>query len=411
MKGQFMSLATAAKAFGHYIEQPAVIAKAEKKAGLLGLAAMAGIWGMDTWKAKPEERRKILLRDGLVLGATALGTILAARRFMMPYVNPTEVAEAREALKEVVSGLRGRYSDQLCELMLKDSKSAAEYRQVIEGMQSKTRARLADPREAAKAAEADLQQVLPVELDESFLDSLAKMKNFFMVGGISVVSGLLGGLAANKVNGTHSRENTINMIKEGIFQFIANIALCAVGASMGIAAVNIKPIKRKLAGMGMLGKLTRTGVIVVGLSLGIFGGGAIANYIGEKWVNPFFDKLQGKVAEAKAEDKLPEGKRKVEFWDAILHLDDLPTALALAGVAIMEPFIPLFFGFSGYRTGIGYRNDEAPTAGPATAESAIENTMPQGETEIPSAEIAQQPSRLLTADSPFQIFSRPAGIA
>ncbi len=81
-------------------------------------------------------------------------------------------------------------------------------------------------------------------------------------------------------------------------------------------------------------------------------------------------------------------KRKIEFSAAILHLDDVPTAMALTGVKIIEPVILLFFAFSGYRTGIGYRNDAsahkpqrasnlyAPLQTPQKAGSLLLNSVP-----------------------------------
>ncbi|MEB3286478.1 MAG: hypothetical protein VKJ04_03135 [Vampirovibrionales bacterium] len=53
-------------------------------------------------------------------------------------------------------------------------------------------------------------------------------------------------------------------------------------------------------------------------------------------------------------DKL--GDRGIHWWDMILHLDDLPSALYLAGVEVLEPFIRVLYGMSGYLSGIAGTN-------------------------------------------------------
>lgn len=375
----FPRLATNIRAFGHYIEQPALIERAGRYSMAAGGAAIAGLSAFDILKASPEDRKKVALRDFLVLGATALGTVLATRKFMMfrqlgkkakSFVDVDEVAEAHQALKQLVAEKYGHWPKELKELVLREAtafekegrfakRSQDDFKAIIAGIRKQVDGEFAHlaARERQDLANKTIDEILPVELgSDGFLDDVIHMKNFFVVGGISVLSGLFGGLVSNFLNGQEPGESRtekqINMVKEGIFQFIANIALCAVGAAGGLAVVNWNPVKKALQKMAMLGNFVRTGIIGLGLCVGILGGAGAANYVGQKFVTPFFNKLQGKPVEAE------NGKRKVEFWDAILHLDDLPTALALAGVEIMKPFIPLFFAFSGYRTGIGYRNHE-----------------------------------------------------
>ena len=41
-----------------------------------------------------------------------------------------------------------------------------------------------------------------------------------------------------------------------------------------------------------------------------------------------------------------------------MHIDDLATAGVLSGLKWIEPILPAFYLFSGYRAGMGYRNQE-----------------------------------------------------
>ncbi len=370
------------RAMGHYLDQPNVVRSYSKVAGATGVVGLGALMGYDAWKAQPQERKKVLVRDGIVLGSTALGTLAAASVLMKPPSLKLIQHEMKE-LGEKLLQYKDQYPAIQSFLKAKPFKERqqlnfGELKDLIKGMRATEKLDKA-------SIEKDLNELLPLgenevlegkgwELVKAIRQKLTKveqkgdiqersgelwkMLNFFSVGLASVISGGLGGVLANKVNHVQDPDATVNMCKEGIFQFVANIALCAVGASVGLVAVELPKVQQALQKFGPTGaRVGKFGIIGTGLSLGILGGGKIANQLGTKVVNPFFDKMQGKAPQPQAS---PE-KRRIEFADAILHVDDLPTALALAGMEIMEPFIPLFFAFSGYRTGIGYRNHEGAT--------------------------------------------------
>lgn len=373
--------AISARAIGHYLDQPNVVKTYSKYAGWAGIAGLGALMGYDTWKAQPEEKKQVLIRDGIVLGSTAVGTLAAASVLMRPpsqkliQYEMKELAEKLAKYKGIYPGIKKLIEDK--SFQFKNQLDFKDFKKIITEIKGNTQI-------GQDVRNKHLNDIWPLgdseplqyeslgQLRKAILDKLTKveikgdmkertgeawkMLNFFSTGLVSVVSGLGGGIVANKVNNVKDKDATVNMCKEGIFQFIANIALCAVGASAGLVAVELPVINKGLKKLGPTGaRVGKFGIIGAGLSVGILGGGKIANVLGEKVVNPFFDKLQGKAPSV----MLKPEKRRVEFADAILHLDDLPTALALAGMEIMEPFIPLFFAFSGYRTGIGYRNDES----------------------------------------------------
>lgn len=378
----FSSAGINLKALGHYLDQPNVVRSYNKVAAGAGVIGLGALMGYDVWKAQPQARKKVLIRDGVVLGSTTLGTLAAASVLMKPPSLKLIQYEMKE-LAQKLSKLKNQYPA-IQELLKagpieqRQQLKWQELKDLIKGMRNPSN--LDKAPDKAKV-EADLDELFPIgenealqgksikELTQAIWQKLTKveqkgdmtersgelwkMLNFFSVGLASVVSGGLGGALANKINQVQDPEANVNMCKEGIFQFVANIALCAVGASAGLVAVELPPVHKALNALGTSGaKVGKFGIIGLGLSLGILGGGKIANQLGTKAVNPFFDKLQGKAPQSQGTTE----KRRIEFADAILHVDDLPTALALAGMEIMEPFIPLFFAFSGYRTGIGYRN-------------------------------------------------------
>ncbi len=343
-----MNLSTV-RAFGHYIDQPATIAMARK--GAMGVAAAAGLglFMRDTLQGETfTEKRKNALRSGLVLGATTLGTILATRKWM-----PIK-AEVHTIGEDVIQRFKQRYSPRIMDLIEKKRQqlplSLAEFQELLGGMKKDVLAKYPNKAEAMRILEKDIAEALPVgHTHHGFMDSMKhsfdEMKDFFRVGLASVVSGFVGGAVANKLNNEPAGKN-LPMMKEGLFQILANIVVCTIGAGLGLAAINTPVIKNKLQPLGLPGKLAKVGIVATGLFSGIGLGGAAANHIGNKWLGPSFNHHGPKH----------QDKRRMEFADVILHFDDIATGMVLAGVEALKPFLPLFFAFSGYRTGMGYRN-------------------------------------------------------
>lgn len=460
------TIESAATLGAHFLDHPITIRAAEKGVPWVYPVGSALLLGSDLFKADGiEEKKKTLLRDTLVLGATVAGTVfgtkwlmheehaLATRavdvlknlkneyspllkekitqtvlkdelwtsiemfgeRFAELVKGPLKAlqgAESPEVKQQAFSTLKDQFMEAIKEgnhaipgvpefktqvgalwekvekafteaatdeqklnalsvfkkevtslLSANESKSVSlgDFRKTFWGMWGETAQAIKaakTPREKLRAllgAKRDMQKVFPLtqEGEESFREQIKKALAFFGVGAISVSSGAAGGLVANHLN-KGDKETKINIFKEAVFQFVANIAMCAIGAMIGLSVVN---------GLKLKSRLFRIPIVSAGLSLGIVGGGFIANFVGRTLINPLCDWFD---SDDRSGDSLKErlskawntkgNNRKIEFSDIILHLDDLPTALAIAGMKVMGPFIPPFFAFSGYRAGIGYRN-------------------------------------------------------
>ena len=55
-------------------------------------------------------------------------------------------------------------------------------------------------------------------------------------------------------------------------------------------------------------------------------------------------------------DNKLNSERTTEILDICLHSDDIATIAVMSGLKWMEPALPILYGISGYRAGIGYRN-------------------------------------------------------
>lgn len=96
--------------------------------------------------------------------------------------------------------------------------------------------------------------------------------------------------------------------------------------------------------------------IVGGVATGVIGGAWLSNRLNEFLTNRFHlasghKKVQlfGTHTSGAMAEHL--GERGIHWWDAILHVDDWPSALYLAGVHSLESIIQILYGISGYLTG------------------------------------------------------------
>jgi hypothetical protein len=366
----------------HFLDHPTTIRAAERFVPLVYWLGAPALLAKDVYQAEGiDNKKKVALRDTLVLGATLIGTVLGTRWLMK------EDHEFAKRGIQALSELKGTYSVPLKEKLqtmlgkAEDLITFKDFRQNFWKLWGETSQALGKASSAEEKAvllekfEADRHALFPLgeAEEESLKEQISKATSFFTVGLMSVIGGAVGGLLSNKMT-DNDPQIKVNILKESAFQFIANIAMCAVGAIVGVTTVNqlskhVNPVFNN--------RLFRIPIVGAGLSIGIAGGGYIANYLGKTLINPLcewtdsanrtWQDLKERVAESRAKTG---NSRKIEFSDIILHLDDLPTALAIAGMKVMGPFIPPFFAFSGYRAGIGYRNKHDESDAPQPVQFA-----------------------------------------
>lgn len=95
--------------------------------------------------------------------------------------------------------------------------------------------------------------------------------------------------------------------------------------------------------------------VVLGLGTGILGGAWVSNQVNE-YLTKKLGLPQGhtKVSLFGDSPGIGVGKlgdRGIHWWDAILHIDDWPSVLYLAGIKSLESLIYVLYGISGYLTG------------------------------------------------------------
>ena len=320
---------TPISAIGKFLDQPILTAKINKYVPL-ALAGMGSIViGKTTQNTPKENRKKEGTKLGIIMGATIVSAIAAPK---------------------IASGVTGRKAQKTLDVIKKENSEVVnnyishKNNSGINYILEKSKNSLLSPKEISKLFSTDKEladKLIPPPENVKAKDIFKEIGWLSIYGAVPVVGGILGGVAADKIYEPEWKEKVPDKVNEGIYQYLANIFLCNIGAGVALGILEKMNIKSKAARcIGMIGGILLTGVI---------GGSMIANYIGNKFINPVLFK-----------DK-DEEKRTPELLDLSLHTDDIATVSLLSGLKWIEPSLPLLYSVSGYRAGIGYRNDNKHT--------------------------------------------------
>ena len=190
-----------------------------------------------------------------------------------------------------------------------------------------------------KDGKAFFNKLIPEPENITSKEIFSEIGRLSVLGLIPVVGGISGGIIGDKITDEKWKDKIPNKIKEGTYQYLANIFLCNVGAGIALGIMEKANVKSKSArALGMISGIA---------TMGIIGGSAIANAISNKIVNPLF---------GEKENKDLYSERKPEAIDIGLHTDDIATIAVMSGLKWIEPALPIMYAISGYRAGIGYRN-------------------------------------------------------
>lgn len=347
-----------------YIDQPYILLNLQKKMPAFLTASAIAYGTCDTFKQPEGKKTKQAVKNTFIFSFIITSLLYGGK---MIKVGGKQLIETTNAIKTV----------------LKQKRAVREYLEKNKNIEEKAKHILKKAeRKIITPAETDyLIKNLPdnkirEKLFETIFSenkSLTSKEIFDEIGRLSllgfvpVAAGVAGGIAADRATKTATPKRTADKIKEGAYQFLANIFLCNVGA--GAALFSIEALNRK----GLIKNLTpakKMTAILTGITItGILGGSMIANYLCKKFINPVFDK-SGKF------EKNLFSERKPETLDIAMHSDDIATAGVLSGFKWIEPVLPLMYMMSGYRAGIGYRNNEKAHKNHTTARQKTEANEP-----------------------------------
>ena len=314
------------KVLGKFLDQPILVAKFENKVPYILAGGGALYTAHAVKKAEPEKKNKALLR----VGTTMIFTVLSA--LAAPKIVNKIFKQHTESLKEIKNK-----NKILIDTFTKDNKVNEPTSKILNKAKDKVLS-IKEIKQLEKHKEF-LDKLIPEPENINSKEIFSELGRLSLLGLIPVIGGISGGIAGDMVTTKHWKEKVPNKIKEGTYQYLANIFLCNVGAGTALAILEKCGVKGKTPrALGMIAGIITTGII---------GGSAIANAIGNKIINPIFKK-------EKTNNLYNE--RRPEALDIGLHVDDIATVAVMSGLKWIEPALPIMYAISGYRAGIGYRN-------------------------------------------------------
>ena len=334
-----------------YIDQPMVLNKLDHKMPVLLIGAGSGFGILnsvkDSKKDKKHSRSKFVQNEVVILstiGASLLGTRglkIGGKKIFNGLMERVHITELQKVQTKAVNRFLAEIN--ITGVDVKSALQTAKLKELspkqIELLQNKL------PESPAK--QKLFSVILPEQKNLNSKEIFSEIKRLSLLGLIPVAGGVAGGIIADKVTHTNSRKGTANKVKEGLYQYLANIFLCNIGAGSALFLSEKLEKAKKIKPLTPMKKLA---VILTGITAtGIIGGSYIANFVSKKCINPLFgEKNNGKGL---------YNERKPEALDIVLHADDIATAGILSGFKWIEPALPFMYFISGYRAGTGYRNN------------------------------------------------------
>lgn len=317
------------KIMGKYLDQPILVAKFEQKVPYILSAGGVAYTAYAVKKTETTDKNKTLLRIGTTMVFTVLSALAA------PKIANKVFKSTTKTLKDIK-----KQNTKLVDTFLKEYNGDSKTKKLI----NKAKTNILSLNEIKELYKNNsnknfLNQLIPEPENINSKEIFSQIGRLSLLGLIPVIGGITGGIAGDMVTDTEWKEKVPNKIKEGAYQYLANIFLCNVGAGIALGILEKFGVKSKSGrALGMI-----TGIIATG----VIGGSALANLISNKLINPIFGK--------KAESGI-YNERRPEALDIGLHTDDIATVAVMSGLKWIEPALPIMYAISGYRAGIGYRN-------------------------------------------------------
>lgn len=332
-------------AIGKYLDQPRLVGKFSNSVPALLTGSGTMVLMHNLYKTPDKDEKKVFIKDFSILAGTVASALIAVRGMKPLKIKGKTIFKGFEGLSERMDLKEiAENNTELINKFLKHNQVSEATKNILNKAKNKVLKlkeirTLFDDLNKNKAGKDLLQELIPDPENVTSKEIFSEIKRLSLMGLVPVLGGIAGGIVGDRFTEKNWKDKIPNKIKEGAYQYLANIFLCNIGAGGALAILEKAKIKSKAPrALGMIGGI---------LAVGVLGGSAIANEIGNKIINPLLGK---KNKESLYDERTPEA------IDLGLHLDDVASVAVLSGLKWIEPALPLLYSVSAYRAGIGYRN-------------------------------------------------------
>jgi len=322
------------KVFGKFLDQPILISKLNKAMPAImtiGGGALLANNAIDKFKKNEDKNiaKKETFKKGVIMAAS-IASALVAPKIASKIVKRGEI----DSIKDIAKNNQALINEFLSKNQISKDIEPILTKAGNEVLSLSEIKKLADELTKNKNGEKLFNELIPDPENIKAKDIFSEIGYLSIYGAIPVVGGILGGIGADILTKENYKKTTPDKINEGIYQYLANIFMCNIGAGAALGLLEKMNITSKSArAIGMISGIILTGVL---------GGSKIANFISQKVIAPL--------------TKSQQKERKPEALDICLHTDDIATVSLLSGLKWIEPALPILYSVSGYKAGIGYRN-------------------------------------------------------
>ena len=307
------------KVFGKFLDQPILISKLNKTMPAimtLGGSALFTCNAIDTFKKSQDKNqaKKEVFKKSIIM-AFSIASALAAPKIASKFIK----REGIETFEKITKRNQELINNFASQNQTKENIKPILDKAARKILSLKELRILAQELTQNKSGTKLFNELIPDPQNIKAKDIFSEIGYLSIYGAIPVIGGIIGGISADIATKEDCRKTIPDKINEGIYQYLANIFMCNIGAGVALGVLEKLNITSKSArAVGMLSGIILTGVL---------GGSKIANFISQKIIAPL----------TKSEQK----ERTPEALDVCLHVDDIATVSLLSGLKWIEPALPV----------------------------------------------------------------------
>ena len=243
------------KVIGKYLDQPLLTAGINKKVPAMLTIGAGAVLADTILKSPKQERKNNALKIGLTLTVTAISAVMAPRiaGFITGRNNSKTLSQIKKINTELVDNfLKSNSVDDKMNSILQKAKGKVLSLKEVKAL-------FGNPKCSQIANE-----LIPPPDNITSKDIFREIGWLSIYGAIPVLGGITGGIVGDRFTDSKWKEKVPNKLKEGVYQYLANIFLCNIGAGAALGILEKLEIKSKGARcLGMLCGILATGVIGV----------------------------------------------------------------------------------------------------------------------------------------------------